>query len=342
MPHLTEQGAAAGAAAPLNAELKRDLFRRMVRIRAVEETIADRYGEQRMRCPVHLSIGQEAAAVGVCAALEPTDYIMSTHRGHAHYLAKGGDLRAMIAEIYGKATGCCAGKGGSMHLVDLQVNMMGCTPIVGSSLPVAVGVSFASAMKNENRVTAVFFGEAATEEGVFAECLNFAALKKLPLVFVCENNLYSVYSPMEVRQPSERDRAGIARSHCIATGKGYGNDVEAVYRVTRDAVRRARQGQGPVFIEFDTYRWREHCGANYDNHIGYRTEAEFLEWRARCPIDAYERRLVSELILRPRAAHEMLAGIRAEIDDAFKYAQESTFPSDDEIEIHLYAGVQLS
>lgn len=342
MPHPTVAGDTATGAGPLTDELKRDLYRRMLRIRTVEETIADRYAEQQMRCPVHLSIGQEAVAVGVCAALEPVDYIMSTHRGHAHYLAKGGDLRAMIAEIYGRATGCCAGKGGSMHLIDLQVNMMGCTPIVGSSLPVAVGLSFASVMKNESRVTAVFFGEGATEEGVFGECLNFAALKRLPLVFVCENNRYSVYSPMDVRQSSARDRAAIARAHGIETATGYGNDVEEVYRITHDAVCHARQGRGPVFVEFDTYRWREHCGANYDNHIGYRTEAEFLEWRARCPIDAYERRLIAESVMPPQRASELVAGIRLEIDDAFRYAQASPFPADDELETHVYAGVSLS
>jgi len=326
----------------LETVLRRDLFRRMLRIRAVEETIAERYAEQEMRCPIHLSIGQEAIAVGVCGALEPDDYIMSTHRGHAHYLAKGGDLRAMIAEIYGKATGCSSGKGGSMHLVDLEVNMMGCTPIVASSLPVAVGVAFASMMKRESRVTAVFFGEGATEEGVFAECLNFAALKRLPLVFVCENNLYSVYSPMDVRQPLARDRAALAQAHGIEARKGDGNDVEEVYRLTRDAVDRARQENGPTFIEFETYRWREHCGPNYDNDIGYRTEAEFRAWQERCPIERHKRRLVNESAILPEAVGEMLDAVRLEIEEAFKYAQTSPVPADDELETHLYAGVRPS
>lgn len=329
---------AADAGGVLTVAQRRELFRQMLRVRAVEETIADRYADQEMRCPVHLSIGQEAVAVGVSAALARTDYCMSTHRGHAHYLAKGGSLRAMIAEIYGKATGCCSGKGGSMHLVDLEANMMGCTPIVGSSLPVAVGLAFATTMRSESRVTAVFFGEGTTEEGVFAESLNFASLKRLPVVFVCENNLYSVYSPMEVRQPAARDRCAIARAHGIATAIGNGNDVDEVYRIARVAVSRARHGDGPSFIEFDTYRWREHCGPNFDNHIGYRTEEEYLAWRARCPIDMYERRLLDESVLTNDSRAAMLAAISAEIDDAFRFARESPFPSAAELGTDLYAG----
>jgi pyruvate dehydrogenase E1 component alpha subunit len=320
------------------AEVRRELFRRMVRIRAVEETIAARYAEREMRCPVHLSIGQEAIAVGICAALEPSDYVMSTHRAHAHYLAKGGDLCAMLAEIYGRNTGCCGGRGGSMHLVDLAVNMLGSTPIVGNSLSVGVGVAFGSMMKREPRVTAVFFGEGATEEGVFAECLNFAALKRLPLLFVCENNLYSVYSPLKVRQAPLRDRVAIARAHGIDAARGDGNDVEQVYGMAVRTVQQARQGAGSVFLEFETYRWREHCGPNYDNDIGYRTEAEFLEWRARCPIDAYERRLVAEGILGPKDREAVLAAVRPEIDAAFDYARSSPPPADDQLAAHLFAG----
>lgn len=335
---ITAGPMAADTAGALTVEQRRELFRQMLRARAVEETIAERYAEQEMRCPVHLSIGQEAVAVGVCAALAQSDYCMSSHRGHAHYLAKGGNLRAMIAEIYGRATGCCSGKGGSMHLMDLEANMMGCTPIVGSSLPVAVGLAFATTMRSESRVTAVFFGEGTTEEGVFAECLNFALLKQLPIVFVCENNLYSVYSPMEVRQPAARDRCAIARAHGLQAAIGNGNDVEEVYRIARDAVAHARRGGGPSFIEFDTYRWREHCGPNFDNDIGYRTEEEYLTWRARCPVETYERRLVDESVLARDAPAAMLAAIRAEIDDAFRFARESPFPSAAELGTHLYAG----
>ncbi|MFN8543862.1 MAG: thiamine pyrophosphate-dependent dehydrogenase E1 component subunit alpha [Candidatus Binatia bacterium] len=319
------------------AALARRLFAEMLRIRLVEEEIAARYGEQEMRCPVHLSIGQEAPAVGVAAALEAQDYVLSTHRAHAHYLAKGGDLRAMLAEIYGKATGCSAGKGGSMHLIDLGAGMLFSTPIVGGSLPVAVGAAFGTWLADEPRVTAVFFGEGATEEGVFAESLNVAALHALPVVFVCENNLYSVYSPLAVRQAPARDRGAIAAAHGIPAFTGDGNDVEAVYALATEAVRRAREGRGPTYLELATYRWREHCGPGYDNDLGYRTEAEFHAWRARCPIETYERRLRRQRILRDADVVRMRAAIRREIDEAFAYAQASPFPAPDRLLHGVYA-----
>lgn len=321
----------------MDANLRRRLLFEMLRIRMIEEQIADRYTEQEMRCPVHLSIGQEAVAVGVCAALEPDNYVMSAHRGHAHYLAKGGSLPGMLAEIYGKATGCASGRGGSMHLVDLAVNMLGSTPIVGGSLPVAVGAAFGSWQKGERRVTAVFFGEAATEEGVFSESLNFAALKKLPILFVCENNLYSVYSPLSVRQPAERDRVGLAKAHGMPGDRSDGNDVEAVYRLSQDALRWIKGGRGPYYVEFDTYRWREHCGPNYDNHIGYRTEAEFLAWRERCPVETYRLRLLRSGETSEPEIVQMKGAISREIEKAFDYAKTSPFPSPEQLLHGIYA-----
>ncbi len=321
----------------MDIHFKRKLFFEMLRIRTVEESIAEHYVEQEMRCPVHLSIGQEAIPVGVCAALDSQDYVMSTHRGHAHYLAKGGDLKAMLAEIYGKSTGCASGKGGSMHLIDLRVNMLGCTPIVGSSLPVAVGTAFGTWLEGGSRVTAVFFGEGATEEGVFFECLNFASLKKLPVIFVCENNLYSVYSPMSVRQPEERDRAGLARAHGIVAETGYGNEVQTVYHLANQAIVRARAGQGPTYLEFDTYRWREHCGPNYDNQIGYRTEAEFLEWRQKCPVDNYQKYLLRDGEISESDVVDMREAIRREVEEAFVYAKSSPFPVEDQLLNGIYA-----
>ncbi|HIO55582.1 MAG TPA: thiamine pyrophosphate-dependent dehydrogenase E1 component subunit alpha, partial [Candidatus Marinimicrobia bacterium] len=246
----------------------------MLKIRIVEEKIAELYPEQEMRCPVHLCIGQEAIAAGVCANLTDKDYVLSTHRSHGHYLAKGGDMRRMIAEIYGRDTGCSHGKGGSMHLVDLAVGYLGSAPIVGSTIPIAVGTAFGSTMRGDSRVTVAFFGEGASEEGVFHESLNFALLKKLPIIFVCENNLYSVYSSMEVRQPRVREVYEVARGHGIESRQGDGNDVDEVYEMTKRAVDKARKGGGPTFLEFKTYRWREHCGPLYDNDIGYRTESE--------------------------------------------------------------------
>ena len=309
----------------------------MLRIRMIEEAIADKYRGQQMRCPVHLSIGQEAVAAGVCAALEASDYLISTHRAHAHYLAKGGDLKAMLAEIYGKATGCSSGKGGSMHLIDLAAGMMGSTPIVGGSLPVAVGLAFACRLRDRNRVTAVFFGDATTEEGVFSESLNFAALKKLPVVFICENNLYSVYSPLSVRQAAARDRTALARAHGLAAAGGDGNDAEAVLRLAREAVARARRWEGPTYLEFATYRWREHCGPNYDNDLGYRSEAEFQSWRKRCPIKRYRERLLREGTISEPELSRMTRRIDRELSAAFAFAQASPWPAPEASDEGVYA-----
>jgi pyruvate dehydrogenase E1 component alpha subunit len=317
--------------------LKKTLYYDMLRIRMIEEAIAGRYHEQEMRCPVHLCIGQEAIAVGVCANLLKEDYVLSTHRSHGHYLAKGGDLKAMLAEIYGKGTGCSMGRGGSMHLVDLDVGFLGAIPIVGSIIPIAVGTAFGTSMKGESRISVVFIGDAAMEEGVFSESLNFASLKKLPAIFVCENNFFSVYSPLSVRQPAERDNIAIAKAYGIYTDKGDGNDVIEIYEKSAKAIDNLRQGLGPAYIEFDTYRWREHCGPNFDNDIGYRTEAEYLAWRKRCPVEHFERLLKDEGILSDTEVGEMEKRIAAEIEEAFHFAQSSPFPSKEELYPHLYA-----
>lgn len=310
----------------LQEDLSLLLYREMLRIRKIEEAIASRYAEQKMRCPVHLSIGQEAIAVGVCKAALHDDYLISNHRAHAHYLAKGGSLPAMIAEIYGKETGCCKGRGGSMHLIDRSVGMLGSTPIVGGSIPVGVGIAFASLMKGEDRVTLIFLGEGATEEGVFAESLNFAALKKLPVLFICENNLYSVYSPLEVRQPKERDRIALAKAHGLDAQGGDGNDVEEVFQMSREALGKIRRGGGPQFLEFSTYRHREHCGPHFDNHIGYRTEEEFLHWKKGCPLEKQKEKVASS---REKIA-EWEGEIEREIEEAFRFAEASPFPIFDE------------
>jgi TPP-dependent pyruvate/acetoin dehydrogenase alpha subunit len=302
------------------------LLEGMVRVRLIEEAIADRYREQRMRCPVHLSIGQEACAVGVCAALGKEDQVMSGHRSHAHYLAKGGNLTAMIAEIYGKATGCCGGRGGSMHLIDRSVGFVGAVPIVGSTIPIATGLAFADHLLKRDRVTVAFLGEAATEEGVFHESANFASLHGLPLVFACENNLYSVYSPMQVRQPGHRDVHELAAGHGIKSQSVDGNDPVAVFQSMREAVDLARTGQGPVFLELKTYRWREHCGPGFDNHIGYRTEAEYLAWKERDPIETFEAKLRSGHRFDEARHAAFKSEVSKEIAAAFAAADSAPFP----------------
>lgn len=311
-------------------------LREMLRIRLIEEEIARLYPEQKMRCPVHLSIGQEAVAVGVSAALRADDCVFSSHRAHAHYLAKGGSLKAMLAEIYGKATGCAKGRGGSMHLVDTSVGFMASTAIVAGTVPVGVGHAFGTAMRGAETVTVVYFGEATMEEGVVHEAMNFAVLQQVPVLFVCENNGYSVYTPLAERQP---DRAihQWAAGYGMRVAHGDGNDVFGVFETTRSLVERVRGGQGPAFVEFDTYRWREHCGPSYDNHIGYRTEEEFQTWKVRCPVARLQSHMLERELLSDGELTSWLNAIRDEIADAVRFAKDSPFPRPAELMNHVYA-----
>ena len=308
-----------------------ELLRSMTRIRMVEEEIAKRYPQQQIRCPVHLSIGQEAVAVGVCTALQPTDWAFSGHRNHAHYLAKGGNLKAMLAEIYGKATGCCGGKGGSMHLTDQAAGFIGATPIVGSTVPIAVGAALTAQREGKGRVVVVFLGDGAMEAGVVHESLSFAALKKLPILFACENNLYSVYSPLEVRQPVERSLSDLAGGHGVNIVQADGNNAQEIYDRALSAVSKLRQGLGPVFMELPTYRWLEHCGPSYDNNIGYRTEEEFQQWKLRDPLVISSQQ--SSAVL---GSSEIFA-IQEEIEAAFSAAISDPFPDAASAGLHVYA-----
>ena len=319
-----------------NSKLAIELWRRMKRIRMIEEEIVKQYPSQEMRCPTHLCIGQEAVSASVGLILNRNDFAVSGHRAHGHYIGKGGNLKKMIAEIYGKVTGCCKGKGGSMHLVDRDVNFMGSTAIVGGTIPVGVGLGFSINLQNTDQVSCIFFGDGAVEEGVFYESVNFAAHKKLPVLFICENNLYSVYSPLKVRQPEGRKIHEMVKAIGIESQDGNGNDALEIYLKIRDATECIRQGGGPHFFEFYTYRWREHCGPNYDNDIGYRPEEEFLKWKQKDPIATIESRLleISEII--PEDINKLEEELQKEIDEAFSYAKTSPFPSQEEAFKDLY------
>lgn len=310
----------------MTATLPQRLLRDMLRIRAVEEAIAERYAEQKMRCPVHLSIGQEAPAAAAGAALAPTDLAVSGHRAHAHYLAKGGDLKAMIAEIHGKATGCCSGKGGSMHLTDLSAGFVGSTAIVGGTVPVGVGLALARQLAGCGEMVCVFIGDAVLETGVFYESANFAALRRLPVLFLCENNLYSVYSPLSVRQPAGRSLAEAASTMGLNATAGDGNDVLASHDLIAAAAARIRRGEGPQFVELATYRWREHCGPMFDNDIGYRSPAEFEAWRALDPIARLTRQLLAGGGIDNAWLAATSGAIKDEVDAAFAFADASPFP----------------
>ena len=313
----------------MNTDNRKNLsfFKKMLKIRLTEETIAEKYPEGKMRCPTHLSIGQEGVASGVCANLTNDDLVLSTHRSHAHYLAKNGNLNKMIAEIYGKSSGCSSGKGGSMHLIDTSVGFMGSTAIVGNTIPLGVGLGLSIKLKNEKNISCVFFGDGSIEEGVFYESVNFAVLKKLPVLFICEDNLYSVYSPMSVRQPEDRIIHEMVKAQGIQTFYGNGNDISEVSEITKNAIDNIRRGCGPQFLQFSTYRWREHCGPNYDNDIGYRTEEEFELWKLKDPIKHCEDNLIND---DKKKINKLKIEIQKEVDSAFEFAENSPFPKSEE------------
>lgn len=294
-----------------------NLYSMMLLIRMTEEAIAAEYPKGDMRCPTHLCIGEEAIAAGVCVHLRRDDIVFSTHRSHGHYLAKGGNLEAMIAELYGKATGCSGGIGGSQHLIDLSVNFWGSAPIVASTIPVAVGAAFSIVMKRQKRIVVCFFGDAAVEEGVFFESVNFAVLRKLPILFVCENNFYSTNTPLRERQPKREiykmvQALGVSRSF-----REDGNDVVAVSNRTKALVADMRTGIGPAFIECTTYRTLEHCGP-YPDPEGFRPEKEKQLWGRRDPL--------VRLDVRPAESNALKSSIAKRIAAAFAFAKKSPFP----------------
>lgn len=308
----------------------------MLRIRLVEEEIERRYHLDQMKTPIHLVIGQEATAVGCCAALRDTDLAYSSHRTHGVYLAKGGDLNAMLAEMHCRANGCAGSRGGSMHLIDFRVGMAGSSAIVAGSVPIAAGAALAAQMQSSDRVTAVFFGEAATEEGVLAETLNFAALRKLPLVLFCENNFYSVQSPLEVRQ-APRELRQWAEGHALRAERVDGMNVLAVYETCREAVAAARRGEGPTFIEAQVYRYRAHGGAGDDSRTGYRDVEECRDWEQFCPVTRYGAFLERARLLNAMTRESMRASILAEANAAFEHALASPEPGEKDLALHVYA-----
>ena len=319
----------------MDNKLIKDQFFQMLRIRKVELKISELYPEEEMRCPVHLSVGQEAVAVGVCSALQKKDIALSAHRSHAHYLAKGGDLKSMLAELYGKKTGCAEGKGGSMHLIDLEAGLIAAVPIVGSTIPIAVGSAWGNMMQDKSVTTAVFFGEGATETGVFHESLGFASLHNMPMIFVCENNLYSVYSSLKVRQSNKRNNIKIAEGHGIVSLKGEVNDVSRVYGVIKESISIIKKQKGPVYVEFDTYRWLEHCGPNDDDHLGYRKDKEVKKWKTNCPIEKTKDYLLNNKLADEKEIQTVSLELDDEIEEAFELAKTSTFLD----KKHLYTSI---
>tara|TARA_A100001015_G_scaffold288432_1_gene359272 strand:+ start:3915 stop:4904 length:990 start_codon:yes stop_codon:yes gene_type:complete len=314
-----------------------NLYKSSLRIRLVEETIAEKYIEKKMRCPTHLSIGQEAISAAYGFNILESDFAISTHRAHAHYLAKGGSLKAMIAEIYGKSSGCAKGKGGSMHLIDRSINFMGSSAIVGNSIPVGVGIGLAIKLKKTKQISTVFLGDGSTEEGVFFESINFASLKELPVLFVCENNLYSVYSPMSVRQPKNRDNCKIVENMGVKSKKINGYDIVESSKAFKLALGEIRKNSKPQYLEFSTYRWREHCGPNFDNDIGYRTKDEYNLWKKNDPIKHLYKKIISNDKVLKKELDEIKNDINEEIKKAFLSAENDSPPKLEEAYQGIYA-----
>ena len=304
------------------------LFRTMVRIRLCEESFVEPILAGEILCPVHLYTGQEAVAAGVCAALRKEDYIFGNHRSHGHYLAKGGGMREMVAEVYCRETGCSRGRGGSMHLVDPSVGMMGSAPIVAGTVSLAMGAALAAKIRGDGRVAVSFFGDGASGEGVLCEALNFAALEKLPLLFVCENNFYSTHLPIDEIRVSRRIFE-LAIPFGVSSRRVDGNDALAVHEAAREAVGLCRKGKGPVFLEFTTYRMRGHVGPD-DNvqgtHTDIRPQAEIEKWRRKDPIRRMERHILRNRIASRAELAEIRAAAEEEVRDAHEFARRSPFP----------------
>jgi pyruvate dehydrogenase E1 component alpha subunit len=299
----------------------------MVRIRCFEESVADLASKREVNTPVHLSIGQEAIAAGVCQNLSSDDYVFSTHRNHGHYIAKGGNLNKLMAEIFGKETGCSFGHGGSMHTIDPDVGFMGSSAIVAGTVPIAVGAALSAKRKGKKQISVAFFGDGATDEGVFYESINLAALYNLPIVFVCENNLFSTHMPIFKRQKNIELFKKV-KGFGIITEKADGNNPIEVYSAAKKLIQATKDNNGPVFLECMTYRWLAHVGPEPDIDIGYRRKEDIEYWKGKCPIKLLRNHLISINCLDTARYSEIEKKMRGEVDAAVTFAKNSKLPND--------------
>lgn len=325
-PAFTEPDPAAPSG--IDGEKEVSLYRNMLRVRNAEEALAALYREKEMRTPTHFGVGQEGVAVGVCEALRVDDVIYTHHRCHTHYLAKGGSLLGLVAELYGREDGCSRGRGGSVHLTDRRVGMVGSSPILGQGLALAVGSALAFKMDGASRIAVTFFGEGTCDEGITYECFNYAATNRLPVLFVCENNFYATESPLSVRQPPGTELCDRARAFKIDAHKIDGNDIFGVYNEARKAIDRIRNGGGPFFLECETYRWLEHVGPMFDHELGrnYRSREEVETWMLRCPVKRAERRLLQARRVSQADLDAWLNQIRVEFAEVVAQAKASPWP----------------
>jgi TPP-dependent pyruvate/acetoin dehydrogenase alpha subunit len=316
------------AADKAGANLLISLHDGLLKVRLTEEILAERYKQQEMRTPTHFGIGQEAVAVGVCHALRRDDIVYSHHRCHNHFLAKGGSIYKLAAELYGRADGCSGGRGGSVHITAPDVGFIASSAILGETTACAVGSALAFKMDGSDRVAVTFFGEGAMDEGSFYESANFASLKKLPVLFVCENNLYATESPLSLRQPPGTNLCDRVRSFKIEALRIDGNDVLEVYRATDSALAKVRAGTGPVFLECMTYRWREHVGPYFDHELNrtYRPGKEVEAWMERCPLKRSGERLTGLGIATTEQLEAWYNTTRSDVEDVVERACNAPWP----------------
>jgi TPP-dependent pyruvate/acetoin dehydrogenase alpha subunit len=313
-----------------------NIFYKMLLIREADLQISKRYKQNEMRCPTHLSIGQECVPSVVGNFTNNKDLCVSTHRSHAHYLGKGGSLNRFISELYGKVTGCSKGRGGSMHLTDMSAGFVASTAIVSNSIPVGVGLSLSAKILNKKQVTIIYLGDASVEEGVFFESLNFAIVKKLPVIFICENNLYSVYSSLSSRQPKNRKIYKMVEGLGIKTINSEGNSTSAVTSSFLKAKDYVKKNDLPIFLEYQTYRWFEHCGPNKDDHLKYRSKAEVEFWKKKDPIKLLQNILFKKKLISENSLNILKEKIKKRVNEAFNYAQRSPFPKEKDLNKYLY------
>jgi pyruvate dehydrogenase E1 component alpha subunit len=318
-----------------NRQLIDRLYRTMVRIRRFEEKLIDLKARGAIPGVLHLYIGEEATATGVCAALRADDFITSTHRGHGHCIAKGGDLSKMIAELFGRSTGYCCGKGGSMHIADASIGILGANGIVGAGIPIAGGAGLSIRLRGTGQVVACFFGDGGANQGTFHESLNLAALWKLPVIFVCENNRYAI-SVAQSRSTSVEDVFVRKEAYGMHGRMVDGNDVMAVHEATLEAAERARNGEGPSLLECKTYRWRGHYEGEADRGRTYRSAEEIADWKSKCPIERFRKWLLEEALLAESDFDKIEDDIREEIEKAIRFAEDSPFPDPEEALTGLY------
>ncbi len=308
-------------------------LRKMIEIRFFEEKISELLNRGIVEGASHLYSGEEAVAVGACSAIKPDDYITSTHRGHGHCIAKGGDLRKMMAEVCGKATGYCKGKGGSMHIADIEGGNLGATGIVGGNVPVATGAGLSIKMRKTRQVALCFFGDGAMNTGGFHESLNMAGTWKLPVIYICENNLYGMSVSVDKAFPI-KDITIRAKGYNILGVSVDGMDVLAVRHTIQDVVGRARSGEGPALVECKTYRFHGHSKSD---PRAYRTREEEALWKERCPIKLFSERLLKEKVLDNEGLRKLEEDVKKKIEDAEKFAIESPFPGPEELCEDVYA-----